>query len=553
MKSLRFEVNEIARFSASPDSLGTSSQRTSHNQNCHTLLRRELVAGAGLSEAKTDLGVHSHLAPAAATRSNFGTNSRYTRRSVIILVATLISVATYADKPIDIGSRRELFVDRLLIEKMDGVELRLHHPIKAPRPKSPIPKVAYTTIIKDSDEDGMLFRAYFRGHDPAFQQERESGDGGEIVRYGESRDGHEWTFPKIGLHDVGGTTDNNVILAKMPSLLHNFSPFLDTRPNVPASERYKALAGHPGPGDKRGKAKPGIGLYSFFSAEGIRWEKQSEVIPYRNEWRHAFDSQNVSFWSEAEQQYVCYFRTWTDPERLRSISRTTSKDFRTWTKPVAMNPNVPGEHLYTSQTHPYFRAPHIYIALPTRYVPGRGDPDATVGHNNATDILLMTSRAGSNHYDRTFTEAFIRPGLDPGSWTNRANYAALNVVPTSPTEMSIYHRSGDRYRLRTDGFVSVHAGSKHGELFTKPILFDGKTLNINFSTGAAGSVHVEIQSADGDPIKGFTVDDCPPIYGDEITRKVRWNSDATLSSISGGPIRLRFVLLDADLYSIGFR
>lgn len=462
------------------------------------------------------------------------------------------ATSTYADEPINIGSRRELFVDRLLIEKMNGVELRLHHPAKASRPKSPLPRVAYTTIIKDNDERGSFYRAYFRGHDPAFKGKTESGDGGEIVRYGESTDGHEWTFPNLGLHNVGGTKDNNVILANMPALLHNFSPFLDTRSDVPAGERYKALAGHPGPGDKRGKAKPGIGLFAFYSADGIHWKKQGEVIPFQNEWRHAFDSQNVAFWSAAEQQYVSYFRTWTDPERLRSISRTTSKDFRTWTKPVDMNPNQPGEHLYTNQTHPYFRAPHIYIALPTRYVPGRGDADATVDHNNATDVLLMTSRAGSNRYDRTFTESFIRPGLDPESWKNRANYVALNVVPTSKTEMSIYHRSGDRYTLRKDGFVSVHASSKSGELLTKPILFDGETLRINFSTGATGSVQVEIQTLSGAPIKGFSLSDCPPIYGDAIDRTVKWTSAAPLSSLAGRPVRLRFVLSDADLYSIRF-
>lgn len=139
--------------------------------------------------------------------------------------------------------------------------------------------------------------------------------------------------------------------------------------------------------------------------------------------RHAFDSQNVSFWSVAEQQCICYFRTWTSPDRLRSIGRTTSEDFQAWTDPVAMNPNVTGEHLYTNQTQPFFRARHIDIALRTRYVRGRGDAsndDPT--DDNATDILLMRSRAGSDHYDRTFAEAFIRPGLDPQRWKNRANY-----------------------------------------------------------------------------------------------------------------------------------
>ena len=474
----------------------------------------------------------------------------------IAATAALVASGTellVADEPIDIGSRRELFVDRLLIDHMDGVDQRMHRPVKAPRPRSPLPKGAYATVLKDSDEHGALFRAYWRGHDPGFQGDRESGDGGEVVRYGESRDGQEWSFPRLGLYEINGTRDNNVVLAAMPSLLHNFCPFLDSRPGVPDSQRYKALAGHPGPGNKLGKAKPGIGLYAFYSGDGIHWTKQSEVIPYRNEWRHAFDSQNVSFWSEAEQQYVCYFRTWTAEERLRSISRTTSPDFETWTVPVAMNPNRPGEHLYTNQTHPYFRAPHIYIALPTRYVPGRGDPSASKDHNNATDVLLMTTRAGQSHYDRMFGEAFIRPGLDAAAWLNRANYVALNVVPTSPTEMSIYHRNGDRFVLRTDGFASVHAGVQQGHLRTRAIRFSGNSLSLNLSTSAAGHLRVEIQSADGRPVPGLTLDDCLPIYGDEISRRVAWREDPDLELLAGEPVRLLFELQECDLYSIRFQ
>ncbi|WP_372896481.1 hypothetical protein [Stieleria sp.] len=472
--------------------------------------------------------------------------------SVTIVVSSGAALSV-ADEPIDIGSRRELFVDDLLIDRTDGVDLRLQRPVKAPRPQSPLPKGAYATVIRDSDEHGVLFRAYWRGYDPAFQGERESGDGGELVCYGESRDGHEWAFPKLGLHEVNGTRENNVILAKMPSLLHNFSPFLDTRSNVPGSQRYKALAGHPGPGNKRGKAKPGIGLFAFYSNDGIHWSKQGEVIPYRDEWRHAFDSQNVSFWSEAEQQYVCYFRTWTADEGLRSISRTTSADFETWTAPVEMNPNRPGEHLYTNQTHPYFRAPHIYVAMPTRYVPGRGDSAASKDHNNATDVLLMTSRAGTTRYDRMIGEAFIRPGLDPTAWLNRANYVALNVVPTSPTEMSIYHRSGDRYVLRTDGFASVHAGAQPGSFLTRPIRFSGDSLHLNLSTSAGGQVRVEIQTVDGSPVPNFRLDDCLPIYGDEIDRHVRWKGDPDLESLASRPVRLYFELQECDLYSIQFQ
>ncbi|MDF1860319.1 MAG: hypothetical protein P1U87_08890 [Verrucomicrobiales bacterium] len=455
-----------------------------------------------------------------------------------------------AAEPVDIGSRLELFLDASLVESKENLEFRMHSPVKVPRPNSPLPEKHYITVIRDEN----LFRAYWRGSDPAFSGKAESGGGGETVCYAESTDGHEWTFPELGLHEVAGTKANNVILAKMPKFLHNFVPFLDTLPGVPAAERYKALAGHPGTGNKQKLEEvAGRGLYAFVSEDGIHWTKKDEVIPYRKGWRHAFDSANVSFWSEAEQQYVCYFRTWLEPDPLRSVSRTTSKDFETWTAPVAMNPNFPGEHLYTTQTHPYFRAPHIYVALATRYVPGRGDDaGGQSSERNATDILLMSTRAGSETYDRLFPEAFIRPGLEEKQWGNRANYVALNVVPTGPNEMSIYHRSGDRYVLRTDGFVSVQAGSEPGELLTKPVQCYGSKLILNLSTSAVGSARVEIQNADGKAIPGLELENCQALFGDAIELMMKWKGDPDLSALAGKPIRLRFVLTECDLYSYRF-
>ena len=74
----------------------------------------------------------------------------------------------------------------------------------------------------------------------------------ETVLYAESRDGSEWSFPNLRLHEVGGTRDNNVILAKLPPFLTDFMPFLDPRAGISPAERYKAVAGYPGGGNKLG-------------------------------------------------------------------------------------------------------------------------------------------------------------------------------------------------------------------------------------------------------------------------------------------------------------
>lgn len=456
-------------------------------------------------------------------------------------------------EPIHIGSRLELFVDDLLIEAWQGARRELHHPVKAPRAQSPLPVRHMVTVIRD----GSLFRAWYRGTDKSMPKQKDgaTAEGAEVVHYAESDDGHEWRFPVLGLHEVGGSRENNVILARQPRLLHNFMPFLDTRPGVDPAERFKALSGHPGPGNKTGLDKPGHGLVAWVSPDGIHWTERGEVIPYRPQWHHAFDSSNVAFWSEAEQLYVCYFRTWIGADRRRSISRTTSPDFANWSEPVAMEPNLPGEHLYTNMTAPYERAPHIYLAFPTRFVPGRGwSPDGNPDHLNVTDVLLMSTRAGSAHYDRAFTEAFIRPGPGEAGWLNRANYVAQGMhFVQSKRQLSIYHRSGDRYVLRTDGFISAHAGAEEGGLLTKPLVFSGGRLMLNFSTSAAGGVRVEIQDAKGAPVPGFALEDAETLYGDSIARAFKWKGDPDLSKLAGQPVRLRMVLQEADVFSFQFK
>jgi len=422
----------------------------------------------------------------------------------------------------DLGSRRELFVDHWLMDRLTGAQLKLHEPQLTPAMAEPADPLEYGTVIKD----GELFRLYTRDGRGA----KHDGDAVEVTRYCESRDGIHWTKPKLGLYELEGSRENNVILHE-PPFCHNFSPFLDTCPGVPEDQRFKALAG-----------TVKSSLVAFVSGDGIHWRKlrPEPVITYTKE--YAFDSQNVSFWSETEHCYVCYFRHFLE-KRLRSVCRTTSLDFEKWSDPIPLQPNFPGEHIYTTVTHPYFRAPHLYIALPTRFYPERGE---------STDILFMTAR-GNAPYDRTFREAFIRPGLDPARWGNRSNYAALNVVPTGPTEISLYTTPFRRFVLRTDGFASVHVGADVGEMVTRPLRFSGGELTLNYSTSAGGSLRVEIQDTEGKPLPGLALAECRNLVGDAIEQPVTWEKGSDLSSLAQRPVRLRLVMSDADLFALRFR
>jgi hypothetical protein len=75
---------------------------------------------------------------------------------------------------------------------------------------------------------------------------------------------------------------------------------------------------------------------------------------------------------------------------------------------------------------------------------------------------------------------------------------------------------------------------------------------MNFATSAFGSLRVEIQDADGKPVPGFTLADSIELYGDTVARNAIWKDNPDLGALADKPVRLRFVMKDADLYSIKF-
>jgi hypothetical protein len=463
-----------------------------------------------------------------------------------------------AEMVTDIGSRRELFVDRFLIERLDGAELRAQQPVE----KGPVLKLdrpwegafsGYFTVIQEPGR----FRMYYR----CVPNANGDGNAAESTCYAESADGVHWNKPELGLFEVHGTRNNNVILAHQPPFSHNFAPFLDARPGVPPAERYKALAG-----------TARSGLAAFVSADGVRWKKLREEPVLPPSPKTMYDSQNVAFWSAAEEVYVCYYRVFKQfaSGGIRWVARTTSKDFLKWTPPVEMTfGDAPPEHMYTNQTSPYFRAPHIYIGIAARFMPGRQvlTPEEAAAirvdpkyFQDCSDAVLLTTRGGSQ-YQRTFLESFLRPGIGPENWVSRSNYPAWNVIQTGPAEMSFLANKNygqptahvTRYALRLDGFTSLHAGYAGGEMVTRPFRFEGKAMEINFSTSAAGSVRVEIQDHSGMPIPGFALSDSRELVGDEIERVVSWKGGADVSRLTGQPVRIRFTLKDADVFSFRFR
>lgn len=466
-------------------------------------------------------------------------------------------------------NRRELFLDNVVLDRLVGAEVRLATPVPAgvalrfDAPWEGRFSGAFVTVLHDRDR----FRLYYRGSDG-------KNDGqNEVTCYAESDDGIVWRRPNLGRVESRGSKENNIMMPYHPERhSHNFSVLHDDRPGVPAAERYKAVGGGLTTSAEFRATGAVRGLYRFVSADGIHWNKVPGEPLFKG---YALDTQNVITWLPAENCYAIYLRTWTldEPGKpkwrgVRLISRSTSKDFVTWSEPERMTWDGPAqEDLYTNATHPYFRAPQLLVALPFRFAPDRrllSDEEmrefdvAPSMQSGVSDAVLLTSRGGTR-YERKFKESFIRPGLDRSNWAARSNIPALGVVQTGPAEMSIYVTCGygtksprlERRTLRLDGFASLHAGYEPGSAITKPLRLAGNTLEVNLSASSIGWLKIVVLDESGAELPGFGANDAEETAGDAIARTVKWKSGRTIAELAGKTVRLKFALRDADLFSFG--
>jgi len=454
--------------------------------------------------------------------------------------------------PLTPGTRREPFFDGHFIDKLSHVT----HELVDPVPTEHVFRFdqpwegrfsLYVSIVKDTDR----YRMYYRGQGDIQMRSTSC--------YAESTDGRHWTRPALGLIANGDRNDTNIIHvdpSKEERTSHNLTPFLDTNPTAAADERFKAVGGE----DK-------AGLFGFVSADGIHWRKVQDGPIFRD---GVFDSQNVAFWSAAENCYVLYFRVWTEGFYLgrRTIARTTSRDFRNWSAPQVITfREYQEEELYTNVTMPCPGAPHLYIALPSRFVQKRRWMDSAQAlafgitenrENDVSDTVFMTSRGGTV-FDRYFPQAYIKPGIDPQDWVGRNNMVTLGLVELDGGNTwglwRCHHYASPTchlrlHTLRRDGFARLRAGARRGRVLTKPFVAAGETLCLNFATSGAGVIRIEALDEAGQPIEGFSGRHAAKLFGDSTHHAVTWPKPRTWSELAGRVIQLRFTMSEADLYAV---
>ncbi|MBP1997004.1 hypothetical protein [Paenibacillus eucommiae] len=471
---------------------------------------------------------------------------------------------------IDIGSRRELFWDDYLINNEETTAVPKLHKLQAKEVVIDHNEpwegdgCDFHCIVK---EDGF-YRMYYLGWE-TLKPDMTMLPRPIVVCYAESKDGKHWIKPKLGICDFEGSKENNIIMDHHTATFDNFSVFKDTNPDCPKEELYKGI-GIDGFGNDHY-------LWCFTSPDGIHFKKAWSMTN-----QGKFDTLNVAFWDTYTNQYVCYIRDFHDipgddlNAGIRDIRRMVSTDFKSWSTPVRLDFGEGEDYpLYTNVVQPYYRAEHMLVGFPSRYVEKQAwtpNFDQLSGAERRkqrmkshprigltiTDCLFMSSRDGEKW--KRWDEAFMTPDLEQEyNWVYGDCYPALGMIetendlPYTPNELSMYtydyHWSMmpaklRRYTIRIDGFVSYNATYKPCKLVTKPFQFEGSKLSINFATSAAGFVKIKL-------IGKAKMLNSVELFGDSLDRTVIFE-DGAVASLSGQPIIMEITMSDAHMYAFKF-
>jgi len=477
---------------------------------------------------------------------------------------------------IQLKGNRELLWDTDGLESCTGIRRTLHAPIK----RNEIFQCSepwedkhcgYCSVHKVDGE----YYFYYRARVNAFNKE-----GKGVWCLARSKDGKNFEKTRIRLHEYGGNFENNIVVCE-PREIDNFSPFYDTNPNCREDERFKAVslisaeaAGEP----ER--------LAYYTSPDGITF-----TFRYFLDIDGMFDSYNVLFCDESIGMYRLYFRSlhFTDGSDaresaikgifdkpvIRDVRLAVSKDLVHWETLGKLD--YGDEDLiqtYTNQIMKYPRA-DVYIGFPVRYIDRRNDmqnfkhlsdkdgwrseylSEGSRSGSAITDCVIMYSRDGK-HFKRD-DNAFLSAGYEQGNcWIYGDFYLSYGLCETESddtpgvTEYSFYSPEGYRtnpvsfvrYTIRLDGFYSLRADYSGGEFVTKPMTL-GDSLSINFKTSALGDIRIIILDEHGEPIDGY---DSGYLFGNSTNRPVAFAKP--LSELAGKPVKLKFIMKDADIYSI---
>ncbi|MBN2296410.1 MAG: hypothetical protein JXM70_28535 [Pirellulales bacterium] len=493
---------------------------------------------------------------------------------LIFFAAALYSnthVHGQSEPTIEVGNRKQLFIDKKFIASSKNIELTMNSPyqtgevlIEADQPwelqPTPGAVAVYSSVLKDGDRVRIWYDLIQPTGSGPYDHNRR-------VCYAESKDGLHFVKPKLGLHEINGSKANNVVL---PGVIGGCAVWID--PKAPPEHRYKTQT----------KVYPSGHFHMHSSPDGIHWQLFADIDP-----RGPRDTQTIVFWDKDLGRYLFYGRDKDTESEInincRCVRRAEMTDLtKIQNTGVILGPDkadlnthplpkgkTPVDY-YGATVFPYNEADGVYIMLAHAFWHWGPKEDA---NSRATfDVRLATSRDSKKFERQGARQPFMRLGPE-GRFDSRYVWAMPNPIRMGD-EIWIYYVGSNtdhndhvdpatpggkrlgavsRAVMRLDGFVSADAPYEGGQLTTPTIRFAGKKLELNLDTSGGGSVRVELLDEKGEPIEGYTASDAMPLFGNSVRMPVSWGDNTDVSRLAGKPIKIRFIMRDCKLYAFQFK
>ncbi len=496
----------------------------------------------------------------------------------------------------------ELFLDNTMLEVTPGVSRRLHKPIK--HPLNPVVRAdrwcegnyvqPYTTMY---DPEDKLFKMWARAGTDSKSHYLDGN--AAYMLYFTSTDGVHWDKPDLGLMEVAGRRDHNVVFtsdsAVATSAASSQKPqdfVVPTRSMEPQGKKafFWAVNKHPNPSHAGEKfvalaivQDHRRGAHLVTSPDGIHWTCAS--APF---WQTPNDVSAQGddclmhlIYDKAKQRWVIYRRILpefsehmvadeSDSQRkaldryYRSYAYAESSDLRQWQNHqfiLSMDADDPADtELYQFACH---KIGQTYIGYMSVFYLRSPQP---------IDIHLATSRDGINFTRVCRGEPFIPYGplgyydymamggsqpepiiVDDTVYLYYCAYNCPHDANVFGDDVGNLNGGAALATFKRDRYASLETGDKDVgpcRVVTKPFTVRHSKLFLNAATWAAGSVRVEALTRDWQPIPGFAESQALTIQGDALDHPVRWNDSADVSRLLGREIRLKFYMNRARIHAM---
>lgn len=352
------------------------------------------------------------------------------------------------------------------------------------------------------------------------------------VCYATSRDGIVWDKPELGQFEFKGSTANNMVLRLgygAPEDVHGAGIAKDPRDPDPG-RRYKMFFKH------------GAHMAVAFSPDGLHWGAPIDCPEIQSR----ADTHNNAFWAPTLGKYVGISRAWDPVTRVRQVCRTESPDFIHWTRAEVVLQGLDRAHqVYAMITFPYAGT---YLGLAMIF-------------NSWTDLvhceLAWSPDTVTWHRVCPGTPLIPRGSDESHDWG--CIYAAAYPIWRQDEIWLYYGGNNGRHtnwrdgsfclaHLRPDGFAGYEPeqAGEAGALWTQAVACGSASLRVS-ADARGGSLRVALL----DPA-GRELASSEPIADNVTDSPVRWQAGNPLAGLVGQPVRLRFELRDAKLYSFSF-